>query len=90
MGDKYGFPSVDAELRVCAACFEDDGLKNYVMVHADSKECSFCGATSDDDIAAPLDGLVDHIRSCLARDYDDPDSAGMVYERAEGGYQGEL
>src|SRR4029077_15025674 len=32
----------------------------------------FCGAISDDDIAAPLDKLVDHMRTCLAQDYDDP------------------
>jgi hypothetical protein len=28
--------------------------------------------------------------SCLARDYDDPDNAGMVYQSAEGGYQGQV
>jgi hypothetical protein len=90
MRDEYGFPSVGPELRVCAACFEDDGLKNYVDAHADSRECSFCGATSDDAIAASLDEVVDHMRTCLAQDYDDPDNAGMVYESAEGGYQGKV
>lgn len=90
MLDDYGFPLVDPELRVCAACFNDEGLKNFVNAHADSTECSFCGATSDHEIAAPLDELVDHMRSCLERDYSDPDSAGMVYETREGGYQGEV
>jgi hypothetical protein len=33
MLDEYGFPSVDPELRVCAACFDDQGLKNYVNAH---------------------------------------------------------
>jgi hypothetical protein len=28
--------------------------------------------------------------SCLARDYNDPDNAGMVHESAEGGYQGQV
>jgi hypothetical protein len=81
---------LDPDLRVCAACFGDDGLKNYVAAHADSRGCSFCGATSDHDIAAPLDALVGHMQTCLAQEYNDPDNAGMVYESAEGGYQGEV
>lgn len=88
MGDDYRYRSVDPDLRVCADCFGDDGLKDFVRSQADAKQCSFCGATASDDIAAPLGEVVDHILSCLARDYDDPDNAGMVYESAEGGYQG--
>lgn len=90
MLDEYGFPLVDPNMRVCATCFNDEGLKNFVNARADSTKCSFCGATADHDIAAPLDDLVDHMRSCLARDYNDPDHAGMVYETREGGYQGEV
>jgi hypothetical protein len=39
---------------------------------------------------APLDEVVEHMRSCFGEDYDNPDDAGMVYESAEGGYQGEV
>ncbi len=88
MFDDYGFPTVDPDLRVCAGCFADEGLKAYVKAHADSQECSFCGGTSDDVIAAPLDQMVEHMQGCLSRDYSDPDNAGMVYETREGGYQG--
>jgi hypothetical protein len=88
--DEYGFPSVDPDLCVCADCFEDEGLKAFIKAHADATECSFCGAASDDDIAAHLEEVVDHIRSCLGDDYDNPDNAGMVYDSAEGGYQGEV
>lgn len=88
MGDDYRYPSVDPDLRVCADCFGDDGLKDFVQGHADATQCSFCGATASEDIAAPLGDVIDHILSCLARDYNDPDNAGMVYESAEGGYQG--
>ncbi len=85
-----GYPSVDPELRVCADCLGDEDLKVYVRGHADAKECSFCGATSEEEIAAPLTVLVDHMQVCLGDHYDDPDNAGMVYESAEGGYQGEV
>ena len=88
MGDDYRYPSVDPDLRVCADCFDDDGLKDFVRGHADATQCSFCGATASDDIAAPLGEVIDHMLSCLARDYNDPDNAGMAYESAEGGYQG--
>jgi hypothetical protein len=87
--DEYGYPS-DPDSDVCADCFEDEGLKNYVNAHANSRKCSFCGAKSKRDIAAPLHELVEHMRSCLAQDYDNPDDAGMVYESAEGGYQGTI
>ena len=30
MGDDYSYPSVDPDLRVCADCFGDDGLKDFV------------------------------------------------------------
>jgi hypothetical protein len=88
MGDDSRHPHVDPDLRVCADCFGDDGLKDFVRGHADATQCSFCGATASDDIAAPLSEVIDHMLTCLARDYNDPDNAGMVYESAEGGYQG--
>jgi len=91
MGDNLRDTSIDPDdLRVCPDCFGDDGLKDFVRGHADATQCSFCGATGSDDIAAPLREVIDHMLSCLARDYDDPDSAGMVYESAEGGYQGKV
>jgi HEPN/RES N-terminal domain 1 len=82
------YPSVDPDFRVCADCFGDDGLKDFVRGHADATQCSFCGAAAREDIAAPLGEVIDHMLLCLARDYNNPDDAGMVYESAEGGYQG--
>jgi hypothetical protein len=88
MGDECDFPSLDPDLRVCAHCFGDDGLKDFVRGHADATQCSFCGATASDKIAAPLGEVIDHMLLCLGRDYQDADKAGMVYITAEGGYQG--
>jgi hypothetical protein len=34
-------------------CFNDDGLKDFIARNAKSKECSFCGATAEEPIAAP-------------------------------------
>ncbi len=54
---------------------------------AESKECSFCGATADEPIAAPFDDVVEHIAGCIGRHYTDPANT-LPYESAEGGYQG--
>ncbi|MGH6871087.1 MAG: HEPN-associated N-terminal domain-containing protein [Rhizomicrobium sp.] len=90
MGDEFPLRHIDRDLRVCSSCFYDDGLKAFVDGLADSNECSFCGTVSDQDIAAPLDEVVEHIRTSLERYFDNPDNAGMSYESREGGYQGQV
>jgi hypothetical protein len=73
---------------VCGACFGDDGLREFCANHAESKECDFCGTTSVEPIAAPLDEVIEHISRCIYEHFDDPANAGLPYETAEGGYQG--
>jgi hypothetical protein len=73
---------------VCGECFNDEGLKDFCRNHAESTECDFCGATSDEPIAAPMDEVVEHIGACVHQYYDDPANAGLPYESAEGGWQG--
>lgn len=73
---------------VCGQCFSDEGLQAFCTSHAEINTCDFCGATSADPIAAPLDEVLDHIRNCVFSVYDDPANAGLAYESAEGGYQG--
>jgi hypothetical protein len=73
---------------VCGECFSDEGLQEFCAGHAERNECDFCGATAEEPIAAPVDDVIDHIRSCVYQIYDDPANAGLAYESAEGGYQG--
>lgn len=73
---------------VCGECFNDDGLKDFCLAHAEETECDFCGAKSADPIAAPLEEVIGHIRRCLYEHYDDPANAGLPYESREGGWQG--
>lgn len=74
---------------VCAECFADDGLRAFVEAHAENNECDFCGAVGEEPIAAPFDEVADHIFACIGKFYDDPANAGLPYETAEGGWQGE-
>jgi len=73
---------------VCADCFTDLSLKEVVRETVESDTCTFCGATDDNEIAAPLETVMEHISQCLLQLYEDP-ANGMSFESAEGGYQGE-
>jgi len=73
---------------VCAKCFDDEGMQEFVANHAENTECDFCGDISDRPIAAPFDDVTEHIAACIGRFYDDPSNAGLAYETREGGWQG--
>jgi hypothetical protein len=81
------FGSVNFEF-VCAKCFSDEALQDFISGIATSKQCDFCGRTSSKKIAAPFEEVSQRIADCIARHYDDPGDAGMSYVSAEGGYQG--
>ncbi len=81
------FGSVNFEF-VCAKCFSDEALQDFVSGIATSKKCDFCGRCSSKKIAAPFEEVSERIAECIARYYDDPGSAGMSYVSADGGYQG--
>lgn len=73
---------------VCARCVDDEGLKAFIEANAESEECSFCGTTASEAIAAPLDAFIEYMERCISPYFDDPANAGLPYESAEGGYQG--
>jgi len=71
---------------VCADCFEERGLKDFITANATATLCDFCGATSIDPIAADLEEVLDHIVGCMRLEWDDPNNC-LPYESAEGGWQ---
>lgn len=56
--------------------------------YAERKRCDFCGRRTREPSAAPLRDVLNHVRECIYRHYDDPANAGLGFEFAEGGYQG--
>jgi HEPN/RES N-terminal domain 1/RES domain len=78
----------DRETYVCPDCVGDAALKAFIESEATNEECSFCGTTSEEAIAAPLDELISQIRGCLFKEYDDPANC-LSYCTADGGWQGE-
>jgi len=74
---------------VCARCFNDGYIQEFIESTVDSPNCDFCGRKSRvKNIAAPLDGVVDFILEAVDREYDRAVNA-LGWESAEGGYLGE-
>jgi hypothetical protein len=74
---------------VCAECFNDDVIETFVRDRASESECSFCDNVSEDGepIAAPLEDVLELVSETIQRHYDDA-ANWLMYESAEGGYQG--
>lgn len=73
---------------VCGRCFGDVGMVAFCNNYAERKRCDFCGRRTREPSAAPLRDVLNHVRECIYRHYDDPANAGLGFEFAEGGYQG--
>ncbi len=65
---------------VCPDCVEDEFLKSIISDNACHQTCDYCGETSDDDIAAPVETLMEAIRDTVYYYYDDPTCAGVPYD----------
>jgi len=48
---ELGYSSV-GEKFVCPECFEDYAIREFVVAHASSEECSYCGKSATEPIAA--------------------------------------
>lgn len=71
---------------VCASCIGEDALKKFIEWNADETHCDFCGESYDKDYSIPIDDLLNHMRECISREYDDA-ANWLAYESSEGGYQ---
>ena len=58
------FGSVNFEF-VCAKCFSDEALREFISGIATSKKCDFCGRTSSKKIAAPFEAVSERSLSAL-------------------------
>lgn len=77
MPDKY----------VCAECFRDYAIKEFIEQNAVDKKCSYCSNESDEPIAAPLEEVMEFIREGIQTEWDNPVNC-VGWESAEGGWTG--
>ena len=67
---------------VCAKCFADSGVHEFIEDNEIEAQCSFCNSKLGDAPVALLEEVVDHIRTCLYEEYDD--AAGqLAYDEGE-------
>jgi hypothetical protein len=72
---------------VCAGCFEDYAVKEFIKENAVEKKCSYCGTKSKVPIAAELEIVVDFICQGINTEWENPERS-MTYDSEERGYQG--
>ena len=87
--DSLGY-SYDGGKYVCAECFTDYALEEFVKQNASETKCSYCGRSAHQSIAADLEEVIKFILTGIRTEYGNPDNEGLSYESAEGGYQGEV
>ncbi len=75
---KHGF--------VCARCFTDYAIQEFIEGSATENECSYCGRQEDEPIAAELDEVMSFISKGIWREYDIPENC-LPYDSSEGGWQ---
>ena len=67
---------------VCAECFADSGVREFIEYNEIKTQCSFCNGKPDDAPVAWLEQVMDHIKTCLYEEYDD--AAGqLAYDEGE-------
>jgi len=77
--------------RVCAKCFDDAALADFVSENAVEHECDYCGRKSKKKpIGISIDEVMEVIDEGIRSEWGHPDDEGVAYETAEGGYQGEV
>lgn len=72
---------------VCAQCFDDYAIREFISENAVEKTCSYCHSKSDEPIAASLVDVVDFICEGINAEWDNPVNC-MGWESREGGWQG--
>lgn len=80
-----GYDEVDGA--ICTDCVTDPALKYWVGENVSETSCRFCGAESEEPIAASFDDFVGIVLTGVRFDWNHPDDEGILYISAEGGYQ---
>lgn len=80
-----GYSAADGD--ICSECVSDPFLAEWIDDNATGTACRFCGREDDEPIAASFDDLVGVVVGGIGFDWNHPDSEGVMYVSADGGYQ---
>lgn len=68
---------------VCAKCFDDEGIQQFINNSATSRQCSYCGRKKT---AADWSEVCEFIETCLEREYDTPENCLGRDNESESGW----
>lgn len=54
---------------VCAECFDDDGIRDFINDRSESGRCWYCDCQATSTTVVSLDDLASHIESCWSEEY---------------------
>lgn len=80
---EQGWSSVGAKW-VCAKCFEDETIREFMAERATQKRCSYCRRFSRNALAAHMDEVLEFIAEGINYEYEDAANS-VHWESAEGG-----
>lgn len=80
--------SLVGEKFVCPDCFEDYAIQEFIVASASSEECSYCGKSAAEPIAAHMNDVLEFIAEGISHEWGNPENEGVPYESREGGWQG--
>ena len=79
--DERGWEAPDRH--VCKDCVEDDYLQSLIETAATENECDYCGNSSEEVIAAPLEVILPSIAGALFSRFAEPGAAGLPRDSGE-------
>jgi hypothetical protein len=79
---ELGFTSV-GDNYVCAACFEDYAIQNFIQDNISTEPCSYCGGKD----ATAIDEVLEFIAEGIRTEWGNPGDEGISWESREGGWQ---
>ncbi|GBR19630.1 HEPN-associated N-terminal domain-containing protein [Asaia spathodeae] len=72
---------------VCSECFDDDHLRAFIEGAVTSRRCSYCCRESPKrKIAAPIDGVIEHILAAISSRYGEAWASGSSWDSEDGRY----
>jgi len=81
-----GWASIDKN--VCAECFGDDALKEFIRGHVANSYCDYCGQSSKSNaLAASMDDVLELIAESIYSEWEDPNDR-VGWDSREGGWMG--
>jgi len=69
---EQGWHFVDDSLYVCAECFDDDAITQFIEDNASEQECNYCGEHSEVAIATSMNSVLEIIGDAVRSGYEDP------------------